>query len=311
MRLSRKVGSSSNSGIHLMFRSMTGFGRSELQSDDYTCKVEIRSVNNRFLDVKTRLPRNFSNLEFDLKKRIKEKCSRGSIDVSITFQRDETEGGAGTEIRPNLVLATQYLGAFKLLRDKLGLSGEIDISTMLSLKDIIQHEPLALSSGIEELIISATEAAMDQLIEMRNEEGKNLEKEILELLNEVEKQKDLIKPRQSIMVKQYRERLNERIKSLTEGTAIEPGRLDQEVALLAERCDITEEITRLESHLSHFRQLVQSEEPMGRKLEFLIQEFNREANTIGSKTLDIEVSRSSIEIKSALEKIREQLANIE
>ncbi|PIR01066.1 MAG: YicC family protein [Nitrospinae bacterium CG11_big_fil_rev_8_21_14_0_20_45_15] len=293
-----------------MFRSMTGFGRSELQSDDYTCKVEIRSVNNRFLDVKTRLPRNFANLEFELKKRIKDKCSRGSIDVSISFQRDETEG-SGTEIRPNLVLATQYLGAFKLLRDKLGLSGEIDISTILSLKDVIQFEPLALSSSIEELIINATEAAMDQLIEMRNEEGKHLEKEILELLNEVEKQKDLIKPRQSIMVKQYRDRLNERIKSLTEGTAIEPGRLDQEVALLAERCDITEEITRLESHLSHFRQLVQSEEPMGRKLEFLIQEFNREANTIGSKTLDIEVSRSSIEIKSALEKIREQLANIE
>jgi len=289
---------------------MTGFGRSELQSDDYTCKVEIRSVNNRFLDVKTRLPRNFANLEFELKKRIKDKCSRGSIDVSISFQRDETEG-SGTEIRPNLVLATQYLGAFKLLRDKLGLSGEIDISTILSLKDVIQFEPLALSSSIEELIINATEAAMDQLIEMRNEEGKHLEKEILELLNEVEKQKDLIKPRQSIMVKQYRDRLNERIKSLTEGTAIEPGRLDQEVALLAERCDITEEITRLESHLSHFRQLVQSEEPMGRKLEFLIQEFNREANTIGSKTLDIEVSRSSIEIKSALEKIREQLANIE
>jgi uncharacterized protein (TIGR00255 family) len=289
---------------------MTGFGRSELQSGDHTCKVEIRSVNNRFLDVKTRLPRNFSALEFDLKKRIKDKCSRGSIDVSISFQRDETDS-SGSEIRPNLELASQYLGAFKLLRDKLGLTGEIDINTILPLKDVIQHEPLALSNGIEELITNATEAAMDQLIEMRDEEGKHLEKEILELLNEVEKQKDLIKPRQSIMVTQYRDRLNERIKSLTEGIAIDPARLDQEVALLAERCDITEEITRLESHLSHFRQLVQSEEPMGRKLEFLIQEFNREANTIGSKTLDIEVSRSSIEIKSALEKIREQLANIE
>ncbi len=304
------MSSSSKFGGISMFKSMTGFGRSELQNGDYTCKVEARSVNNRFLDVKTRLPRNFSALEFDLKKRVKSKCSRGSIDISISFQRDEAEGSGG-EIRPNLVLATQYLNAFKTVREKLELPGEIDINNILSLKDVIQYEPLALSSGIEELITNATEAAMDQLIEMRVEEGKHLEKEILGLISDVEKEKDKIKPRQSVMVKQYRERLNERIKTLTEGTSIDPARLDQETALLADRCDITEEITRLESHLSHFRQLVQSEEPMGRKLEFLIQEFNREANTIGSKTLDVEVSRSSIEIKSALEKIREQLANIE
>lgn len=293
-----------------MFKSMTGFGRSELQSGEYACKVEIRSVNNRFLDIKTRLPRNFSTLEFELKKRIKKKCARGSIDVSISFQR-ESEENTGGEIKANLPLANQYYEAFKTVQDNLALPGEIDINAILSIKDVIQNEPLTLNPGIEELITKTTDSAIDQLIEMRCKEGENLEKNILDLINEIEIQKDKIKPRQSFMVSQYRERLNERIKALTEGTSIDPGRLDQETALLADKCDITEEITRLESHLSHFRQLSQSEEPMGRKLEFLIQEFNREANTIGSKTLDLEISRASIEIKSVLEKIREQLANIE
>ncbi|QPJ65757.1 MAG: YicC family protein [Candidatus Nitrohelix vancouverensis] len=293
-----------------MFKSMTGFGRAEKQLGNYTCKVEIRSVNNRFLEVKTRIPKNFASLELPLKKLIKSKCARGTVDCSVTLQKNDADGITG-EIRPNLPLATQYHGALIQIRESLGLSGEIDLNSLLSFKDLIQVEPTSVDEEKEELVLSAAEDAMNELLTMRRHEGDHLQTDILQRLDEIETCKEAIMPRQQIMVEQYKERLKERIQALLDGAPMEESRLAQEVALMADRCDITEEITRLESHLNHFRQLAESEEPIGRKLEFLIQEFNRETNTIGSKAIDLEISKSTIEIKSILEKIREQLANIE
>ncbi|MDP6766309.1 MAG: YicC/YloC family endoribonuclease [SAR324 cluster bacterium] len=293
-----------------MLKSMTGFARRENQNEDVTCRVEIRSVNNRFIDVNTRLPKALAALELPLKKLIKSRCARGSFDISVALERSGEEG-MDFEVKPNLALAEQYLNAFNQIREHLGLSGEIDINAVLSPRDVVKPELREVDSSCEEVILSTVEQALTELIHMREAEGVNLEKDILQQIDGITKLKEIIKPRKSLAIREYQNKLKEKIRLLTEGAEIDETRIAQETAILADRCDVSEEVIRLESHLEQFHKLVANNEPQGRKLEFLTQEINRETNTIGSKTIDLEVSRSVIEIKSHLEKIREQLANIE
>ena len=289
---------------------MTGFSRYENQSEDLTCKVEIRSVNNRFIDINTRLPRSLAPLELPLKKMVKTKCARGSFDISIAIEKNgNTE--AGLEVNPNLPLATEYLKAFKEIQDGLGLKGEIDINTILSQRDVVKSELKKVEFSCEEIVMQSVDRALTDLIKMREDEGRNLEKDILNQISSIETLRKSIAAKQSITIQKFQDKLNEKIQILTSGIEIDPARIAQESALLADRCDITEEIVRLKSHLDQFNILVASNDPQGRKLEFLTQEINREVNTTGSKTIDLEVSRAVIEMKSCLEKIREQLANIE
>ena len=289
---------------------MTGFSRYENQSEDLTCKVEIRSVNNRFIDINTRLPKSLAPLELPLKKMVKTKCARGSFDISIAIEKNG-DSEAGLEVNPNLPLATEYLKAFKEIQDGLGLKGEIDINTILSQRDVVKSELKKVEFSCEEIVMQSVDRALTDLIKMREDEGRNLEKDILNQINSIETLRKSIAAKQSITIQKFQDKLNEKIKILTSGIEIDPARIAQESALLADRCDITEEIVRLKSHLDQFNILVASNDPQGRKLEFLTQEINREVNTTGSKTIDLEVSRAVIEMKSCLEKIREQLANIE
>ncbi|MCH8156664.1 MAG: YicC family protein [Nitrospinae bacterium] len=293
-----------------MLKSMTGFARCENQNGELTCKAEIRSVNNRFIDINTRLPKTLAALELPLKKLIKSRCARGSFDVSITLERNG-EAGADLEVQPNLPLATQYMDAFNQIKEHLGLKGEIDINTVLTLRDVVKPVPRETDDACEETIFSTVERTLADLVKMREEEGSNLEKDILLQIGGIQKLAESIKPRQSLSVQEYQNKLKEKIRLLTDGIDLDETRVAQETALLADRCDLTEEVIRMESHLAQFHKLIASEEPQVRKLEFLTQEINREANTIGSKTIDLEVSKSVIEIKSHLEKIREQLANVE
>ena len=293
-----------------MLKSMTGFSRCENQKGDLTCKVEIRSVNNRFIDINTRLPRSLGPLELPLKKLVKSRCARGSFDISVSLEQNG-ESGADLEITPNLPLATQYLKAFNIIREDLGLEGEIDINTILTLRDIVKPELKKIDDSSEETVLATVEKTLTDLIKMREEEGVNLEKDIISQVNDIKKLGKSIASRQSITVQEFQNKMKEKIQALTAGIELDPARIAQETALLADRCDVTEEIVRLESHLKQFNKVVESDEPQGRKLEFLTQEINREVNTIGSKTIDLEVSQAVIEIKSHLEKIREQLANIE
>ena len=289
---------------------MTGFSRYENQSEDLTCKVEIRSVNNRFIDINTRLPKSLAPLELPLKKMVKTKCARGSFDISIAIEKNgNTE--AGLEVNPNLPLATEYLKAFKEIQDGLGLKGEIDINTILSQRDVVKSELKKVEFSCEEIVMQSVDRALTDLIKMREDEGRNLEKDILNQISSIETLRKSIAAKQSITIQKFQDKLNEKIKILTSGIEIDPARIAQESALLADRCDVTEEIVRLKSHLEQFNILIASNDPQGRKLEFLTQEINREVNTTGSKTIDLEVSRAVIEMKSCLEKIREQLANIE
>ena len=289
---------------------MTGFSRYENQNEDLTCKVEIRSVNNRFIDINTRLPKSLAPLELPLKKIVKAKCARGSFDITIMIEKNgDTE--TNLEVTPNLPLATEYLNAFKKIQDGLRLKGAIDINTVLSQRDVVKTELKKVEDSCEEIVMQTVDKALTHLIKMREEEGKNLEKDILNQINSIKTLGKSISTKQSITVQQFQNKLNEKIQSLTSGLEIDPDRIAQESALLADRCDITEELVRLESHIEQFNLLVASHEPQGRKLEFLTQEINREVNTTGSKTIDLEVSKAVIEMKSCLEKIREQLANIE
>lgn len=289
---------------------MTGFGRYESENGDFSCKAEIRSVNNRYIEINARVPKSLMTLEAALKKRIKSRCARGSFDLNISF--DKNNGNSGDQIlQPNLALAKQYRQVFDQIKKHLELQDEIDISLILSMKDVVKVEPVALDPSREELILNTVDEALSFLIKMREEEGENLQTDILFRLDSIEKHGEAIKARQSEAVNAYKERLAERIKVLSDGVEADPLRLAQETAIMADRCDVTEEVIRLESHIKQFRSLIKSKDPIGRKLEFLTQEINRETNTVGSKTIDSEVSQRVIEIKSDLEKIREQLQNIE
>ena len=289
---------------------MTGFSRHENQNENLTCKVEIRSVNNRFIDINTRLPKSLTPLELPLKKMVKSKCARGSFDISIAIEKNG-DSEANLEVAPNLPLATEYLNAFKNIQEGLGLKGEIDINTILSQRDVVKPELKKVEDSSEEIVLQTVDKTLTDLVKMREEEGKNLEKDILNQISTIKALGKLISTKQSITVQEFQDKLKEKIQTLTIGIEIDPARIAQESALLADRCDVTEELVRLESHLDQFNKLVASHEPQGRKLEFLTQEINREVNTMGSKTIDLEVSKAVIEMKSCLEKIREQLANIE
>jgi uncharacterized protein (TIGR00255 family) len=293
-----------------MLNSMTGYGRSEKQNGQFSCKAEVRSVNNRFIEINTRLPKYLSALELPLKKFIKSKCGRGSFDLFLTLEKEDA-GSANLEIKPNLGLATQYFEAFKKIKDELGLAGDMPIEALLGVKDIIKTEPLTLDESQEKMILETVEGALAALIKMRQEEGSNLQKDLAGRLQEIHQLVQKIQERQPVVLEEYRNRLNEKIKTLTEGMELDETRLAQETAVMADRCDISEEITRLGSHFEQFNSMFEKSEPIGRKMEFITQEINRETNTIGSKSVDYQVSQSVIEIKSLLEKIREQIQNIE
>lgn len=289
---------------------MTGFGRSEKQSGGVSFTAEIRSVNNRFIEVNTRLPKFLSRLELELKKLVKTSCSRGSFDLTVSLER--TNGSSVVqEIKANLPQAEQYLKAFNEIKKELGLNGEIEIGSLLGLRDIVMTEAPEFDASQEKAVFEVTEEAIAELIRMREAEGENLESDILSQIEEVEQLTESIESRRPLVIKGYHDRLREKIKALSEGIDLDESRLAQEAAILADRSDTAEEIIRLVSHLQQFKALVQTGKPMGRKLEFITQEINRETNTIGSKSTDCQVSQSVIEIKSRLEKIREQIQNIE
>jgi uncharacterized protein (TIGR00255 family) len=293
-----------------MLVSMTGFGRAECVDGDYSYIAEIRSVNNRFIEISTRLPKAFQDLELPLKKLVKSHCTRGSINVTITLAN--TNGNSGEcEVKPNLPLASQYVEALKEIQTSLGLEGKINLDSIVGLRDIIKIEPVSIDPAKEGLLLNMAEEALVSLQKMREEEGQHLEKDLSERIDAIEKHAQQIGKRQPEVIQEYKARLKEKIKLLNDGIEVDDNRLAQETAILADRCDITEEVTRFVSHLHQFRKLLKSSEPMGRKLEFITQEINREVNTMGSKSNDIELANLVIEIKSTLEKIREQLANIE
>lgn len=293
-----------------MIRSMTGYGRSDVKDAAGTFTVELRSVNNRYLDVQIKAPRGLSVLESRIRKAVQEGFSRGRIDVYII-----RSGGESSPSRfiVDLERAGQYIGILRELKERFALPGEIDLALLNALPDVIGREEA--SEDVEAIwttLATGLAKAAAGLRAMREQEGSALERDIAGRLGTIEALIGAIGARAPHTVDEARKRMTESLERLLKDQP-DPARVAQEIAILAERTDVTEELTRFGSHMVQFRRLMEGtgSEPVGRKLDFLLQELGREVNTIGSKALDADVSLQVVNIKAELEKIREQVQNIE
>lgn len=291
-----------------MVQSMTGYGRSAVKEGEIECTIEARSVNNRFLDVSVRLPRKLVQIESRLKKKVKEHFSRGSIDISVIFNNGTKEA----HLTADLEMANIYKKILEDLRSSLNLKQEIDMKDLLQFKDIIKYEqPEENIDEIWTVVEKGVDIAFQALKETRSIEGEALLKDILVRIKSILEKVEFIKGQQENILSYYKNKLKERLSRLLEETEVDQERLLQEVAIMADRSDVSEEIVRLESHLKQFTILTKSYEPIGRQLEFINQEMLRESNTITSKANNYAVSQAIVETKAELEKIREQVQNIE
>ena len=292
-----------------MIKSMTGFGRGEWQGEGKKLEVEIRSVNHRYCDISLRLPRKLNSLETQARNFLRQRISRGRVEV---FVQAEESVPAGQRLDLDMDLARDYYLALKTLQENLGIPGQVQLETLAGFRDIFGRKEVEPDLAKEwESLQAALERALEGLEAMRRDEGRKLEEDFLARLSAVEHKAREIEEKAPLALRASRDRLAQRVQELSGGVQIDEARLAQEVAFLADRSDITEELVRIGSHLNQFRDLLKRPEPAGRKLEFLLQEINREANTIGSKANDASIAHGVVEIKSELEKLREQIQNVE
>ena len=286
--------------------SMTGFGAADAQWETWICQVEIRSVNQRFLDIRCRLPLGFQTMEPEIKKQIKAVSSRGKIDCSIKLEK----GASEEKLKLNLERAQRYN---ELLTEFEALSGRkvgVDARDLSSLNIIEENKSGEPPEKCEKVIRECLSRALEGLQEMKEREGQAMQSDIQQRLSSCGNIVNSIEKLSQAEPERFRDRLQERFSQLTEGVEINPERLEQEIALLADRLDISEEVVRFRTHLEHMDEIM-SQREVGKKAEFLMQELNREVNTMASKSNHAGISQSSVEIKSELEKVREQLQNIE
>ena len=291
-----------------MIRSMTGFGSGHGQSGSEEIDVEVRSVNHKFCEVKVRLPRELAALELETVRRVKERLARGGIDVSAR----RPPGRAGLTPRVDLGLAEEYARAFGEVGARLGLPGQVALSQVLAAEGVVTLEERSADLGAaREALAAALALALESLGAMRESEGQALARDLEARLQSVEAMVAKVEKLSPRSVEQYRQRLAERVAELARGVAVDPARLAAEVALFADRADVSEELTRLRSHLSQMRALIAGGEPAGRKMDFLVQEMHREVNTVGSKSQSAEIATLVVALKAEIERMREQVQNVE
>ena len=292
-----------------MIRSMTGFGRGEYQEDGRQYLVEVKTVNHRYSDIFIKMPRQISYLEEKVRDVVGKAVSRGKIDVFISY---DNFGDDSKKVMFDEPLAKTYLDAVKDIRDKFGLKDDITTSLIARFPDVLKIEqPEADEEKEWNMLKIAVDNALEALVHMREHEGEGLKKDLLSRADYVDTVLNAIETRAPEVVREYKQKLEARIKDLLGQQTIEENRLAMEVAVFADRCSIDEEIVRLHSHINQMREAFKLQQPVGRKLDFLVQEMNREINTIGSKANDLTITRNVVEIKSEIEKIREQVQNIE
>lgn len=288
---------------------MTGFGRGDFEKGKKKITVEMKSVNHRYCEVNVRMPRKLGFLENEVRSHVKQKLSRGKIDLFISYEdnSDKIEN-----LRFNSELAKEYLKYFDLISHEFNLENDIKVSHMSRYPDVLVVEEQ--EDDQEELwgiLKGALDISIQQLIQTRTVEGELLKEDILKKLNNMIDVLNVIKEKAPLIVAAYKEKLEQRIKDLLDNVTIDESRLAVEVAIFADKACIDEEIVRLISHIEHMKNSFNTNEPIGRKLDFLTQEMNREANTILSKANAIDVSNQALELKTEIEKIREQIQNIE
>ncbi len=292
-----------------MIKSMTGFGRGENSQDGMEFTVEIKTVNHRYSDIFVRMPRQIGFLEDKVRDLVGKAISRGKIDVYITYFN---YGDDAKLVTMDEGLAKTYISATQSLRDKFYLKDDITVSLIARYPDVLKVEQAKEDEDLLWAMLKvATEKALDTLIIMRQTEGEGLKNVLLDRADYVESIVAEIAKRAPEIPKEYKLKLTARIKDLLDQQPLDENRIATEVAVFADRCSIDEELVRMTSHIGQLREALSMDQPVGRKLDFLVQEMNREINTIGSKANDLSITKNVVEIKSEIEKIREQIQNIE
>jgi uncharacterized protein (TIGR00255 family) len=291
-------------------KSMTGFGRGSASAETFSVSVELKTVNNRFLDVSLRLSGEMQALESRIKQLIGERLSRGRVEVNLQYDRNDE-----VTYELNRRMIAGYLAAMKQMQEEFSLSGEPDLNVVARLPNVVQPKKDDLKPEFAAGIDSALAAALDDLETMRMNEGTSLKAVLNSLLTDIETRLGPIESESANVAEEYRQRLTKRIGEMLAKSEsqieLDQSRLAQEIAYLSDRSDISEEIARLKTHIVHFRSIMEEDKEVGKRLDFLTQELNREANTITSKTNNMTVKENALQIKSDIEKIREQVQNIE
>lgn len=292
-----------------MIRSMTGYGRSDAAVADKVFSFEIKGVNHRYLDIRLHAPREYYYLEEILKKQVAKRISRGRVDIYLRY---DIVGEPDTEIVCNYELAQSYVDSLQSLKDRLNLHDEIPLELIASQPDVLIVKNKEIDTGlVETALLRGFEEAVKAFLAMKEIEGRELANDFEEKLSCITSILSLIKERSPTVIKEYQEKLNARIAELIQDVALDGDRLALEVSIFADKSSIDEELIRLNSHILQFNEILDKGDVVGRKLDFLSQELNREINTIGSKANDYLISKYVVECKAILEKIREQVQNIE
>ena len=288
--------------------SMTGYGRCQIERDGRLMTVEVKSVNHRFLDVSYRLARHLMFLDDAVRKGVAARLARGHVDVFVNYENHREDA---REVRVDTALASAYQRAMGELSQTLGIQNGMSLQDFARLPDVLTvQESAEDQDAVRELFQETLSGALDALIVMRAQEGESMKLDILDKISRIESIRDAVSERAPMVVEEYRVKLQERIAAMTDGE-IDEARLLTEIAIFADRAAIDEELVRLLSHTAQIRKTVEMQEPVGRKLDFLVQELNREVNTIGSKAMDAEIAQHVVQAKGEIEKLREQVQNIE
>lgn len=292
-----------------MLISMTGFGSATTSNDSMSVTAEMRSVNNRFYEFSARLPKHLQSRELDLKEIVRTRIKRGKVNLSLSIERDQQ---ADQPARINADAAKAYVALLTELRDSTGIAGDITLDMLLKFPDVLGgEEQVDIADEEWALVTQAVQTAAEQLLSMRSKEGAELSADLAARVSSMDASIARIEELSAGRVDIERARLQERIAAVLSDDRIDPDRIEMEIVMLADKMDITEELVRFRSHVKFFLEALEAEESEGRKLSFLLQEMNREANTIGSKSYDADIAHLVVSIKEELERIREQIQNIE
>lgn len=291
-----------------MIKSMTGYGRGNISKNEREYQIEIKSVNHRYLDISVKMPRQLSYLEDAVKKEISSRVKRGKIDVFITFNNNSLEGRT---IKINTELAHAYIEELKKLAGKENILSDIQVTEISKYPDVLNIQNEQDDDKIKEEVFEVLNVAIDNFISMRQAEGSKISEDLIKRLDYIQIKVNEISKLSTGLIEEYVVKLEARIKEILKNQEIDKQRLAQEVVIYADKCSVEEEITRLNSHIIQFKNLLNSDEAVGKKLDFIVQEMNRETNTIGSKANNLDITNRVIDLKTQIENIREQIQNIE
>ena len=290
-------------------KSMTGYGRASLEKENRNYQIEMKSVNHKYSDITIKLPKTLTYLEDKMKKQIGASISRGKVDVFVTF---ENNSGEGKDIIVNHEMVKKYMNAFYTLAEENQLALSIPVTEVIKLPEVLSVQTKETKEDvIEQEVMACLQEAIQHFIEMREVEGSKIKEDLLGRVEQVEKEILKFSEYSAGLVEEYVVKLRQRVKDMLQSDEIEESRIAQEAVIFADRTSIEEEVTRLNSHVMQMKNLLEEKKPVGKKMDFLIQEMNREVNTIGSKSANLEITNLVIDLKTMLEDIREQIQNIE